>query len=171
MVKYTTVILKFDKQGEKTGWTYIEIPADAAQKLKPGNKKSFRVKGMLDNYSFSKAALLPMGNGNFILPLNAAIRKAIGKRHGAMLRVQMEEDKSAFIFNRDLMACLADEPAALAFFKQQPGSHQRYFSKWVDSAKTDATKAKKIAMALNALLKRQGFVEMMRANTNKRNNK
>lgn len=43
-VQFTTTIHKFDKQGEKTGWTYFEIPADLAQKLKPGNKKSFRVK-------------------------------------------------------------------------------------------------------------------------------
>jgi hypothetical protein len=45
MIKFTATLLKFDKQGEKTGWTYIEIPADLAQKLKPGNKKIFRVKG------------------------------------------------------------------------------------------------------------------------------
>ena len=168
MVKYTTVILKFDKQGEKTGWTYIEIPSDVANKLKPGNKKSFRVKGKLDNYSFEKTSLLPMGNGNFIMPLNASIRKTIGKRHGAMLHVQIAEDKSDFVFNPDMMACLADEPVALKFFKQQPGSHQKYFSKWVDSAKTDITKAKKIAMVVNALSKGQGFAEMIRANTNKR---
>ena len=48
MVSYSTTILKFDEQGEKTGWTYIVIPSAIAQKLKPGNKKSFRVKGKLD---------------------------------------------------------------------------------------------------------------------------
>ena len=63
MVKFTTAILKFDKKGEKTGWTYIVISADIARKLKPGNKKSFRVKGKLDHYSFAKTALLPMGEG------------------------------------------------------------------------------------------------------------
>lgn len=45
MIDYTTIILQFAEQGEKTGWTYIEIPADLAQQIKPGNKKSFRVKG------------------------------------------------------------------------------------------------------------------------------
>ena len=162
MVKFTTTILKFDRKGEKTGWSYIVIPADIAQKLKPGHKKSFRVKGKLDNYSFRKSALLPMGEGEFILPINATIRKAIGKHSGAVLRVQVEEDKSDFIFNPDLMACLADEPSALAFFRKQPGSHQRYFSKWIDSAKTDGTKAKRIAMAINAMTRSKGFGEMLR---------
>ncbi|TAL59968.1 MAG: DUF1905 domain-containing protein, partial [Bacteroidetes bacterium] len=54
MVKFTTVILRFDKKGEKTGWTYIAIPANVARKVKNGNKRSFRVKGKLNNYSFAK---------------------------------------------------------------------------------------------------------------------
>jgi hypothetical protein len=43
-----------------------------------------------------------------------------------------------------------------------PGSHRNYFSKWIDSAKTDATKTKRIAMAVNALSKKWGYPEMMR---------
>lgn len=167
MVKFTTVILRFDKKGEKTGWTYISIPASVASEIKPGNKRSFRVKGKLDNYVFSKTALLPMGEGEFILPLNAVFRKAIGKRKGDSLRVQMEEDKSDFVFNADLLACLEDEPAAIEFFKTLTGSHQRYFSKWIDSAKSDDTKAKRIAMAVNALARRKGYAEMLRENSRK----
>ena len=85
MVLFSTTIHKFDKQGEKTGWTYLEIPADIAQQLVPGNKKSFRVKGKLDNHSIKGVALLPMGGGTFIMPLNSAMRKGIGKRQGAQL--------------------------------------------------------------------------------------
>ena len=35
MVQFTTTIHKFEKQGEKTGWTYVEIPADIAGQLVP----------------------------------------------------------------------------------------------------------------------------------------
>jgi hypothetical protein len=38
MVRFETALRKFDKQGEKTGWTYIEIPADIAAKIKPGKR-------------------------------------------------------------------------------------------------------------------------------------
>ena len=168
MVKFTAVILKFDKKGEKTGWSYIVIPADIAGRLKPGHKKSFRVKGKLDNHSIAKTALLPMGEGEFILPINGSIRKAIGKREGAMLKVQMQEDKSDFIFNPDMMACLEDEPSAIKFFKTLPGSHQRYFSKWIDSAKADATKAKRIALTVTALARGKGYAEMIRESSGKR---
>jgi hypothetical protein len=167
LVQYITTILKFEKQGEKTGWTYIEIPADIAQKIKPNNKKSFRVKGKLDHHKIAGVSLLPMGGGAFIMALNATMRKAIGKRYGAMVNVQLEEDKKPFQFNKDFMDCLADEPAATDFFKSLPGSHQRYFSKWIDEAKTVETKTKRIAWAITSLAKKQGFGEMIRSHQKK----
>lgn len=154
--------MRFAKHGDKTGWSFIVIPANLARKLKPGNKKSFRVKGKLDNFSIAKCSLLPMGEGEFMLPINASIRKGVGKSQGAILHVQLEEDKSEFIFNADLMTCLEDEPAALKFFKSLTGSHQRYFSKWIDSAKTETTKTKRIAMAVNALARGYGYPQMLR---------
>ncbi|MBI2730110.1 MAG: DUF1905 domain-containing protein [Sphingobacteriales bacterium] len=162
MVVYKTIIKKFDQQGEKTGWIYIEVPADIAQTLKPGNKKSFRVKGSFDRYVFKSMALLPMGGGNFIIPLKADVRKAIGKRHGAMLNVKLAVDKAPFEFSKELMACLADEPAALIQFKSFTGSHQKYFSNWIESAKTAPTKAKRIAMTVNAMLRKMDFGAMLR---------
>jgi hypothetical protein len=163
MVRFTATMHKFEKQGEKTGWTYIEVPADLAQKLKPGNKKEFKVKGKLDNHVINRISLLPMGGGIFIMAINAGMRKAIGKRHGAMLKVQLETDDSPFIFNADFMDCLNDEPTAKKFFQTLPGSHQRYFSKWIDSAKTDPTKTKRIAQAVSALARKMGYQEMMRS--------
>lgn len=166
-VQFTATLHKFEKQGEKTGWTYFEIPADIVQKIKPGNKKEFKVKGKLDNFAIKRVSLLPMGGGPFIMPVNATMRKAIGKRHGAMVKVQLEADDSAFVFNADFMECLDDEPKAKEFFKTLTGSHQRYFSKWIDSAKTDETKAKRIALAVNALAKKWGYPEMLRASQGK----
>lgn len=167
MIHFTVSIKKFGQQGEKTGWTYFEIPADLAQQLKPGNKKSFRVKGKLDAHKIAGVAIIPMGGGTFIMPLNAAMRKSIGKKQGAMLKVQLAVDENDFVFNKDFIDCLADEPAANQFFNSLPGSHQRYFSKWIDSAKTEPTKTKRIAMAVNALAKKWGYGEMIRASSGK----
>lgn len=168
MIKFTTTILKFNEQGEKTGWTYIEIPADIAQQIKPNNKKSFRVKGKLDNYKIQGVALIPMGDGNFIMAINAIMRKAIGKQKGAMLNVTIEEDKTPLKLNEDFLTCLNDEPAALKYFNSLAGSHRNYFSKWIDSAKTEQTKTKRIAMAISALSRGLGFSEMLREDKAKR---
>lgn len=162
MISIVATMNKFDRQGEKTGWTYIEIPVDIAQQLKPGNKKEFKVKGKIDSHVIKRVSLMPIGGGRFIMPVNAAMRKAIGKRHGAMVKLQLTEDKSEFVFNKDFLECLADEPAAEIFFKTLPGSHQRYFSKWIDEAKTEQTKAKRIAMAVTALSKGGDYGKMLR---------
>ena len=162
MIVFTTTILKFDKMGEKTGWTYIEVPADIARKFKHGNKKSFRVKGKLDKHPVNQLALIPMGGGNFIIALNAALRKAIGKRYGAMMKVQLEIDNKPYKPNADLVSCFEDEPKAKTFFQQLPPSHRNYFSKWIESAKTEPTRVKRIAQTINALGRGYDFGTMLR---------
>ena len=163
MVQFNTTIKKFDSQGEKTGWTYIEIPAAIAQKLNPNNKKGFRVKGKLDDFEFSMIALLPMGGGDFIMALNAGMRKAIKKQKGAVLKVKMEVDSNEIQPPEELIECLHDEPEAFEYFNTLPRGHQNYFTNWINSAKTDPTKAKRIAATLNALNKKWEFGQMIRA--------
>jgi hypothetical protein len=168
MIKFSTRILKFGNKGEKTGWRYIEISKQQAEKINPGCKVSFRIKGKLDNHVVEKTALLPMGDGNFILPLNADIRKATAKKEGDLIKVQLDHDKRELTPSADFIQCLKDESAAFDFFKTLPKSHQTYFSKWIDSAKTMNTKAKRITMAVIALAKKQGYGEMIRANKGNR---
>jgi hypothetical protein len=163
MVQFTATILQFASQGEKTGWSYIEVPADIAQKLKPGNKKSFRVKGRLDSYAIKNVALMPMGAGNFILPINGDMRKGTGKRKGAMLKVQLQAEAKQPPLSAEFLDCLADEPRALEFFNTLTPGHQRYFSTWIESAKTVQTKSKRIAESVTALSKKFGYGEMIRS--------
>jgi hypothetical protein len=164
MISYSTRILKFQKMGEKTGWSYIVISSRQARQLNPGSKVSFRVKGLLDHHPIQKAALIPMGEGNFILPINATLRRATRKKAGDDLKVQLELDASKLKPSSDFMKCLKDDPRAMKFFKSLPMSHQHYFSKWIESAKTIPTKIKRITMAVIALGSGHGFAEMLRAN-------
>ncbi len=159
---FTTTIKKFDKKGEKTGWQYIEISAAQAKKLKEG-KVSFRVKGFIDSVAVQKTALLPMGEGQFILPMNNALRRALGKKTGDKINVKFEVDERKLTLSPDLLACLKAEPMALAFFKSLPPSHQQYYSKWIESAKTAATKTRRIVISIEGFNKKMGYAEMMRA--------
>ena len=163
MIRYTTIIKKFDEQGEKTGWTYIEVPLAIADKLNPGVRKSYRVKGKLDETPVEGMALIPMGEGNFIIPLKADMRKTLGKRKGDQLKISLLLDKKGYEINADFVACLEDDPDAYATFNSLVPSHQRYFSKWIESAKTQPTREKRIAQAVAALAKGWGFGEMIRA--------
>ena len=169
MIRFRKPILKFGKKGEKTGWTYVEVTADIARQIKPGTKKSFRVKGKLDDYIIKSTALIPMGKGNFILPINAQMRRGTGKKEGEELQLEIEEDNSPVIHDTDLIECLEDEPAAKNFFYTLPKSHQNYYSKWISSAKTFETKSKRLAQCINALLEKQHYGEMIRSNKKKNN--
>jgi uncharacterized protein YdeI (YjbR/CyaY-like superfamily) len=106
-----------------------------------------------------------MGEGDFIMAINATMRKGIRKRKGDKLVVELEEDKKGYELDTEFVACLNDEPQALTFFNTLPKGHQNYFSKWIESAKTVETKSKRIAMSVNALVKKWGYPEMIRAQT------
>lgn len=162
MITYQTILQKFGEKGEKTGWTYAEIPTDVAQQIKPNTQKGFRVKGTIDAFSLKLVALIPMGEGNFVLPINAIMRKGIRKEVGAMITLNLEEDTDELPQSEELMICLEDEPKALEAFLKMPKGHQNYYAKWIESAKTIETKTKRISMTVNGLAMGMDYGEMMR---------
>jgi hypothetical protein len=164
MISFTAIIEKFDEKSEKTGWRYITVPAELAEKLKPNNKKSFRVKGKLDDYAIEMTSLLPMGEGNFIIPIGATVRKKLYKQAGDILKVQLALDESEIEMPADFADCLEDAPDAKEQFYKQPGSHRNYYIKWIESAKTIETRSKRIAQAIDGLQKKWDYGQMIRAN-------
>ena len=74
----------------------------------------------------------------------------------------MQEDNKPVSLNTDLIKCLADVPEALSFFKTLTSGHQKYFSNWIDSAKTEVTKATRIAQTITAMESKEDFGTMAR---------
>ncbi len=164
MPQYVTVIHQFEEKGEKSGWHYIEVPLDVSELLNPGVKITYRVKGFLDNYPISGVALVPMGDGNFIIAINAEMRKGIGKRKGAMLNVVLEPHLDYKVdIPEDLFDCLSDEPEAMAQFNSLARSHRDYFIKWINSAKTEATRTKRIANTITAMINKMDYGALIRS--------
>jgi hypothetical protein len=164
MIRFTAEIRKYAQNGEKTGWTYVEIPVELAEKLYPGNRKSFRIQGTLDGMAVRALALIPVGEGRFILPLNTEMRKRLRKSAGQTLQLSISRDENPdpVPMPEDFAACLEDEPAAKKHFYKLPGSHQRYYIKWINGAKTEATRVKRIAQAVSGLVKDLQYGEMLR---------
>lgn len=159
---FVTQILRYDQHAEKTGWTYILIPTDVTDEIFPGNKKMFYVKGRLDKLKIKGVCLMPVGGGVFMMPLNAAMRKAVGKGKGAMLDVDITKDKPPVVTCPELDECLDDDPDAKEFFYNGiTGSHRNYFIKWINSAKTEETKIKRISQTVIAMGRKMGYGEMI----------
>lgn len=162
MAEFVTVIKKFDAKGEKSGWTYVEIPAEIANQIFPKRKRSFRVKGKIDALKIYGVSLLPMGNGDFIMPLNAGMRKYLGKRAGGQLKLNITRDTSEYQLMPELVECLEEDSAAKTWFYKLPRSHQNYYSKWIQSAKTLETRTKRLLLTLKACSRQMSYAEMMR---------
>ena len=164
MIIHAATIHQYGKKGEKTGWHYLEIPQHIAEELKPECKVSFRVKGKIDEVEINGVALVPMGAGDFILALKKDLLKKIGKRKGATVSLSIEEDRDfKFEIPEDLLDCFEDVEGTLDQFILQPKSHQNYFIRWINEAKTDATRVKRLTMTLNAMIEKQDYGEMIRS--------
>jgi hypothetical protein len=163
MVEFTAEMERFGEMGEKTGWSYVFIPAALAQQIKPACKKSFRVKGKLDNLVIEGVATVPMGEGDFIIALKADLRKKLKKEAGALIKIQLEEDTDFKIeMPEELELCLRDEPLLLENFLKLPKSHQNWYINWLNSAKTEPTRTKRIVKIVSAMDRGLSFGEMMR---------
>lgn len=164
MVTIKAIIKKYGRKGEKTGWTYVDVAQKQAQKIKADYKRSYKVKGHIDSLEVTQLTMVPMGEGNFIIPLKSEIRKMIKKELGDTVVLKLVEDTKEYQLDKELLVCLKEEPVAFLKFKSYSRSHQNYYSKWVGSAKTSETKSRRIGLVINGLILGQTYAEMLRAN-------
>jgi len=163
MPSFKSIIQKFANKGEKTGWTYIDIPKDIILKLKLKNKIGFRIKGVMDDVKFIRLSTYPIGGGDYIIAINGELRKKLGKKEGAMVSIKFELDENSPPESKELLACLKEDPIALKQFNSLLRSHQNYHHHYITSAKGAETKAGRIVNVINALYKKQNFGEMIRS--------
>lgn len=163
MIHINAEIERFGQMGEKTGWRYVFIPAAIANEIKPDCKVSFRVKGKIDDFDIVGIATIPMGEGDFIIAINDKLRKRLKKEAGAKVVLWLEEDKDFKIeMPADLEICLSEDERLLTYFLQQPKSHQNYFIRWINEAKTEITRTKRLIMTVTAMEKQQDYGTMIR---------
>jgi hypothetical protein len=165
MVNLKAEIERFSKNGEKTGWSYVFIPQDVADQIKSNSRIGFRVRGFIDQIAISGMSVMPVKDEGFILPLNKPLRKALKKEEGALIELNLEFDVDFKIeMPDDLEICLAQEEGLLEHFLSIPKSHQNYFINWLNTAKTEPTRTKRIVMIVNAMYHKQDFGLMIRSN-------
>jgi len=164
MIHIKAEIEKFEQMADKTGWSYVFIPAMIANQIKADCKVSFRVRGKIDDVEIAGVATVPMGEGDFIIALRAELRKKLKKEAGAKVELWLEEDQNFKIeMAEDLEMCLADVDDLLDRFLKLSKSHQNYFIKYINEAKTETTRTRRLSMTVLAMEKGQDFGAMIRA--------
>jgi hypothetical protein len=76
------------KSGENKGaWTSVKMDG-SAQFF--GTRGLVKIRGEIDGEPF-ESSFMALGDGTHMLPVKAAVRKAIGKSEGDTVRVRLEE--------------------------------------------------------------------------------
>lgn len=137
-----------EKFPSKGGWTYAEIP-----EVQIGNRAfgMLKVKGRIDDFEVCNTQLMPLGNGNLMLPVKTEIRKAINKQVGDWVHIVLYSDDVPLVAPEDFLLCLRDEPEALQFYESLNKNEQQDYVNWIFSAKAEQTKVERIAKALDRL--------------------
>lgn len=138
----------------KGGWTFVEIPEIPMPKTSFGMLK---VKGKIDDYEFSNLNMMPIGNGNIGLPIKSTIRKKIKKEAPDTVHITLYEDKTPLIIPEELLLCMECEERALEKFETYSDGQKKAFIDWINSAKTEQTKADRIAKTIIKVLNEEKF--------------
>jgi hypothetical protein len=134
--------------GGKTA-TGMVVPAEVVESLGAGNRPPVRV--TVGGHTY-RSTIARMG-GRFLLPLSAENRTAAGVAAGDPVEVDVELDDAPRTVDvpPDLAAALAAEPELRERFDALAFSHRKEHVRAVEDAKTEATRARRIASVVAAL--------------------
>ena len=147
--------LKFDatlNRPEGVGtWTYFDIPLDRMQLL--GAKGQVKVKGTINGHPFRTSAR-PHGNGSHYIVVNKSIRDAMGVTQGDVVKVEMDRDTAPRTVEipADFADVLGAQGEKQEAFEALSYSRKKEFVEWIESAKKEDTRRRRIAGSLEMLL-------------------
>ncbi|SEJ70631.1 Bacteriocin-protection, YdeI or OmpD-Associated [Cyclobacterium xiamenense] len=148
LVDQLKVLEKFPGKG---GWTYVSLPEVPYENRFPFGM--LRVCGSLDGYELGTVRLMPKGKRELFLPVNAGIRKALGKEAGAEVRVKLYKVPTPTAIPEELLACFRDSPGSLERFRSLSLQKQTLYLEDMEDAKTPEKQAAVILRLLRLLEK------------------
>ncbi len=155
LVNSSYLLKKFPGKG---GWTYAEIPEVLQNKNNPFGW--VKVKGFVDDYELKQYKLMPMGDGKLFLPVKKEIRKRIKKEAGDYVKIRLYPDYSRIEIPEEIIDCLKNESQEVyeTFLSFTEGEQKAYLD-WIENAKTEDTKVKRIVVMIERLRKKMKFHE------------
>jgi hypothetical protein len=91
--------------------------------------------------------------GEFLLGLNRAVRQEAGVEAGDSVEVRLELDSAPreVTLPKALASALAEDSEARAAFDRLAYTHRKEYTRWIDEAKRDETRKRRVAQAIEML--------------------
>jgi len=137
-----------EKMNAQMAFTYVEVPIDVEQEF--GTKGRVRVQGTVNGVAVDRA-LMPQKSGLHIIILGGEIRRAAGiKRVGDLVEVAFWKHPAPDQLDlpEELAETLDFLPEMKAAWDKLTPGMKRSMCHWVGSAKTEHTRAKRVAELL-----------------------
>jgi hypothetical protein len=133
------------------GGAFVEVPFDVEKAF--GAKKP-KVKAIIEGVPY-RGLLTRMGGPNHILIILKGIREQIGRTFGDEVKITVELDAEPRVIDipKDLMKELKKDKNAKAFFDKLSYTHRREYVMWINEAKRDETRQKRILKTIEMLKK------------------
>jgi len=131
------------------GGAFVRVPFDVEDVY---GKKRVKIKATIDGEPY-RGTLVRMGEPCHILIVIKAIREKIGKTFGDEVEVILEEDLEPRLVAvpDDLKEKLAATPQAKDFYEKLSYTNQREYVTWINDAKREETRLRRIAKMIEML--------------------
>jgi hypothetical protein len=131
------------------GGAFVTIPFDVEKTF---GKKRVKVKATIAGESY-RGSLVRMGGDYHILGVSKEIREKTGNTIGDEIEIELEEDteRREVSIPQDLKQALEDDPEAGNIFSQLSYTHQKEYVQWIEEAKRDQTRQRRVAQTTEML--------------------
>jgi len=133
------------------GGAFVEVPLDVEKEF--GSKRP-QVKATIGGVPY-RGILTRMGGDHHLLIILKEIREKIGKTFGDEVKISVEPDTEPRVIEVpvELKKVFKTEKEAKALFDKLSYTHQREYVMWINEAKREETRARRVAQAIEMLKK------------------
>ena len=145
MHKFTAVI-----ESGKRGGAFVTVPFDVEAAY---GKKRVKIKATIDGVPY-RGSMIRMGSPDHIIGVLKEIRQQIGKNIGDTVAITVEEDLEprVVVIPEDFQKMLDGNPVAGKFYHSLSYTHQKEYVQWIEEARREATRERRLQKALDMLL-------------------
>ena len=135
------------------GGAFVEVPFDVEKAF---DSKKPKVKALIEGVPY-RGTLVRMGGPNHILIILKGIREQIGKTFGDEVKVSVELDVEERVATipAELKRIFKSDKEAKSAFEKLSYTHQKEYGKWINEAKQEETRQRRIVKTIERLKKGQ----------------